>query len=195
MERSERAYILRCPLVPRPCSPPDLLPRANLRTLRAFMPNPDSNELATQFEQQLLADIPLARAMQLRVADWSEDRLRLSAPLAPNINDKGCAFGGSLASLMTLVGWGLIVLRLRALGRNCDIYVQDSMVRYMAPVWSDFIAEAQLAEGESWDAFLATLEQRGRARLRVVCRIPLDDGSAAATLEARFVAIAAATAA
>jgi thioesterase domain-containing protein len=157
------------------------------------MPNPDSSELAPQFEQQLLADIPLARAMQLRVADWSEDRLRLSAPLAPNINDKGCAFGGSLASLMTLVGWGLIVLRLRALGRSCDIYVQDSMVRYMAPVWSDFIAEAQLAEGESWDAFLATLEQRGRARLSVVCRIPLDDGSAAATLEARFVAIAAAT--
>ena len=159
------------------------------------MPNPDSSELAPQFEQQLLADIPLARAMQLRVADWSEDRLRLSAPLAPNINDKGCAFGGSLASLMTLVGWGLIVLRLRVLGRSCDIYVQDSMVRYLAPVWSDFVAEAQLAEGESWDVFLATLEQRGRARLRVVCRVPLDDGSAAATLEARFVAMAASTAA
>jgi thioesterase domain-containing protein len=156
------------------------------------MPNVDNNELAAQFEQQLLADIPLARAMQLRVADWSEDRLRLAAPLAPNINDKGCAFGGSLASLMTLVGWGLIVLRLRALGRSCDIYVQDSMVRYMAPVWTDFVAEAQLAEGESWDVFLAMLEQRGRARLRVVCRVPLDDGSAAATLEARFVAIAAA---
>jgi thioesterase domain-containing protein len=155
------------------------------------MPTPSKNELATQFEQQLLDDIPLARAMQLRVADSNEDRLRLAAPLAPNINDKGCAFGGSLASLMTLVGWGLIVLRLRALGRSCDIYVQDSMVRYMAPVWSDFVAEAQLAEGESWETFLATLEQRGRARLRVVCRVPLDDGSAAATLEARFVAISA----
>jgi thioesterase domain-containing protein len=156
------------------------------------MPNPDNDELATQFEQQLLADIPLARAMQLRVAGSDKDRLRLAAPLAPNINDKGCAFGGSLVSLMTLVGWGLIVLRLRALGRSCDIYVQDSMVRYMAPVWSDFVAEAQLAEGESWEAFLATLEQRGRARLRVVCRVPLDDDSAAATLEARFVAISAA---
>jgi thioesterase domain-containing protein len=157
------------------------------------MPNLDRNELATQFEQQLLADIPLARAMQLRVAGWDDERLRLAAPLAPNINDKGCAFGGSMASLMTLVGWGLIVLRLRALGRSCDIYVQDSMVRYMAPVWSDFVAEAQLAEGESWAAFLATLEQRGRARLSVFCRIALDDGSAAATLEARFVAIVPAT--
>lgn len=153
-----------------------------------------ASDLTCAFEQQLLADIPLARAMQLRVASWDEDRLRMSAPLAPNINDKGCAFGGSLTSLMTLVGWGLIVLRLRALGRGCDIYVQDSVVRYMAPVWSDLIAEAQLAEGESWDVFLTTLEQRGRARLRVVCRVPLDDGSAAATLEARFVAMIAAPA-
>lgn len=153
-----------------------------------------NNELATAFERQVLADIPLAHAMQLRVAEWNEDRLRLSAPLAPNINDKGCAFGGSLASLMTLAGWGLIVLKLRTLGRSCDIYVQDSMLRYQAPVWSDFVAEAQLADGESWDVFLATLAQRGRARLRVDCRVPLGDGSAAATLDARFVAIVAAPA-
>ena len=155
----------------------------------------DPTDLTCAFERELLAEIPLARAMQLRVGAWDGDHLAINAPLAPNINDKGCAFGGSLASLMTLVGWGLIVLRLRALGRSCDIYVQDSMVRYLAPVWSDFVAEAQLAEGESWDVFLATLEQRGRARLRVVCRVPLDDGSAAATLEARFVAMAASTAA
>jgi thioesterase domain-containing protein len=145
--------------------------------------------------QALYAAMPPVAALQLRVAGFDGEALRLEAPLAAHINDKGCAFGGSLASLMTLVGWGLIVLRLRALGRSCDIYVQDSMVRYMAPIWSDFVAEAQLAEGESWDAFLATLEQRGRARLRVFCRVPLDDGSAAATLEARFVAIAATSAA
>ena len=73
------------------------------------------------------------------------DELALSAPLAPNINDKGCAFGGSLVSLMTLAGWGLIVLKLGALDRDCDVYVQDSSVRYLAPVWSDFIARARLA--------------------------------------------------
>ena len=146
-------------------------------------------QLAVTFEQQLLADIPLARAMQLRVAAWNERGLVLAAPLAPNINDKGCAFGGSLASLMTLAGWGVIVLQLRAVGRECDIYVQDSTVRYLAPVWSDFVTQAQLAAGESWETFLATLAQRGRARLRVVCRVALEDGRDAATLEARFVAI------
>src|SRR5215471_12424730 len=100
--------------------------------------------LAAEFEQQLLADIPLARAMQLRLVGSTPDCLRLGAPLAPNINDKGCAFGGSLSSLMTLAGWGLIVLRLRARGESCDIYVQDSTIRYLAPIWSDFIAAAVL---------------------------------------------------
>lgn len=151
----------------------------------------DPTDLTGAFEQELLAQIPLARAMQLRVGAWDGDRLAIAAPLAPNINDKGCAFGGSLASLMTLAGWGLIVLKLRVLGRTCDVYVQDSTIRYLAPVWSDFSAEATLADGESWAAFLAMLAERGRSRLRVNCRVALTDGGDAATFEARFVAIAA----
>ncbi len=127
--------------------------------------------------------------MQLRLRDYDGDRLTIAAPLAPNINDKGCAFGGSLVSLLTLAGWGLIVLKLRALGTDCDVYVQDSAVRYLAPVWEDFIAQARLAEGESWETFAATLAARGRARLSVDCRVPLADGADACTLRARFVAI------
>lgn len=144
---------------------------------------------ATDFEHALLADIPLARAMALRVHAHNGDELALAAPLAPNINDKGCAFGGSLVSLLTLAGWGLIVLKLAELKRECDVYVQDSSTRYLAPVWTDFVARARLAEGESWIAFAETLTARGRARLRVACVVMLEDGSDACTLEARFVAI------
>ncbi|HSN01714.1 MAG TPA: YiiD C-terminal domain-containing protein [Rudaea sp.] len=141
-------------------------------------------------ETMVLAEIPLARAMQLRLRDYDGARLTISAPLAPNINDKGCAFGGSLVSLLTLAGWGLIVLKLRALGKECDVYVQDSAVRYLAPVWEDFTAQARLAADESWDAFASTLAERGRARLAVDCRVALADGTDACTLQARFVAIA-----
>jgi thioesterase domain-containing protein len=141
------------------------------------------------FERALLADIPLARAIQLRVQDYDGDNLRLAAPLAPNINDKGCAFGGSLLSLLTLAGWGLIVLKLRELDIRCEVYVQDSEVRYLAPVWEDFVAQAHLAEGESWGEFLRALQARGRARLRVACRVPLATGSEACVMNARFAAI------
>ncbi|MGA9332758.1 MAG: YiiD C-terminal domain-containing protein [Rudaea sp.] len=148
---------------------------------------------ATEFNEVELAmfgEIPLARAMRLRVRSHDDDELVLAAPLAPNINDKGCAFGGSLVSALTLAGWGLIYLRLRASAYDCDIYVQDSQVRYLAPVWSDFEAHARLADGESWNDFVAMLQARGRGRLRMECTVGLDDGKDACTLQARFAVIA-----
>lgn len=143
---------------------------------------------AAALERELLADIPLARAMALKAAAYDGGSLTLAAPLAPNVNDKGCAFGGSLASLMTLTGWGLIRLAVDARGLDCDIYVQDSSIRYLAPVWQDFQAVARPAEGESFDDFFAMLATRGKARLRVHCTVPLPDEALAATLDARFVA-------
>ncbi|MDY1548615.1 YiiD C-terminal domain-containing protein [Luteibacter sahnii] len=136
----------------------------------------------------ILDGIPLARAMQVRIAGFDGACLSMTAPLAPNINDKGCAFGGSLASLMTLAGWALVESVLRARGYDCDLFVADSTVRYLAPVWDDLRAEARLGVGGDWGPFLATLDARGRARVDVTCAVPGDDGKPAASLEARFVA-------
>jgi len=127
--------------------------------------------------------------MGVSASAYDGSSLTLSAPLAPNVNDKGCAFGGSLVSLMTLAGWALVKLALERQGKSCDIYVQDSDVRYLAPVWDDFTAVARLVDRESFASVFETLAARGRARARVRCLVPLADGSAAATLEARFVAI------
>lgn len=142
-------------------------------------------------EQQshLLDSIPLARAMQVRMLAHEPDRLLLGAPLAPNSNDKGCAFGGSLASLMTLAGWSLIEVMLREHEMRCDVFVADSQVRYLAPVWDDLRAEARLAVDTDREAFLNTLANRGKARVHVACEVRgSESGSPAATLEARFVA-------
>jgi thioesterase domain-containing protein len=138
----------------------------------------------------MLADIPLTRAIGLEVGEYDGASLTLRAPLAPNINDKGCAFGGSLASVMTLAGWCLVKLAADARGVECDIYVQDSLVRYLEPVWQDFQATAQLTHGDTFDAFFEALATRGKSRLRVRSIVALPDGNAAATLEARFVALA-----
>ena len=138
----------------------------------------------------LLAAIPLTRTMQIGLRGYDGDSLTLAAPLEPNVNDKGCAFGGSLASVTTLAGWGLIALKLKSLGLDCEIYVQDSTIRYLAPVWGEIVAAATLGETDSWDTFLAALTARGRGRLRVTCRVPLAEGENACTLDARFVAIA-----
>jgi|SRR5690242_12870154 thioesterase domain-containing protein len=147
----------------------------------------DHAALATQLQAYILEHIPLARAMELRVARHEGAELELAAPLAPNINDKGCAFGGSMASLMTLAGWGLVELALRARGIECDIYVGDSTVRYREPLFGELRAIARFAAADALEVFLKTLAARGRARIQVVCTIA-GETQDAATLEAAFVA-------
>ncbi|GLQ51697.1 YiiD C-terminal domain-containing protein [Dyella flava] len=132
--------------------------------------------------------IPLARAMAVELGGYTGEQLILASPLAPNVNDKGCAFGGSLVSLMTLAGWGLVELALRQRGEDCDVYVGTSSVQYLSPVWGDFQARAQRDADASWDTFFATLAARGRARIAVTAEVPGEDGRPAATLAAQFVA-------
>ncbi|MEO8460260.1 MAG: YiiD C-terminal domain-containing protein [Dokdonella sp.] len=146
-------------------------------------------ELIRLHESEMRAKIPLADAMDLRIASCDDESLTMTAPLGPNINDKGCAFGGSLTSLMTLAGWSLVKLAFDARGLSADIYVQDSHVRYLAPVWSDFSVIAHLADGDSFAQFFETFAARGKARLGSVCSVPLASGELAATLTARFVAL------
>jgi thioesterase domain-containing protein len=144
--------------------------------------------MAEELVQFVRAQIPLAHAMDLQLAASDPDRLSLRVPLAPNVNDKGCAFGGSLASLMTLAGWALVELALRRRGEQCDVFVGESTVRYLAPVWDDFEARAELAPDADWTAFFATLQSRGRARIEVVCEVPGTPYKPSATLTSRFVA-------
>lgn len=132
-------------------------------------------------------EIPLAAAMDLRAGTHTHGALGLCAPLAPNINDKHCAFGGSLASLLTLSGWALVELEMEARGWRGEVFVQDSSLRYVAPVWGELHAVARLEEGEDWDGFFATLAARGKARVQV--RASIDSAGEPATLmQARYVA-------
>ncbi|MFC4525982.1 YiiD C-terminal domain-containing protein [Dyella halodurans] len=133
-------------------------------------------------------EIPLAMNMDLQFQGCDEQHLAIAAPLVPNVNDKGCAFGGSLVSVMTITGWGLVELELRMRGLDCDVFVGESTVRYLEPVWSDFHSEARLADGANWATFFDTLAARGRARIEVSCHVPGTGDRPAATLAARFVA-------
>ncbi len=135
-------------------------------------------------------DMPPVSVMRMRIAGYDGQCLRVHAPLACHVNDKGCAFGGSMSSLMTLAAWGLVSLRLEQAGLAADVFVADSQVQYLAPLFDDLQAEARLAEGESWQDFLATLRERGRADTFVAACVLKPGSTAAAQCRARYVAIA-----
>ena len=99
--------------------------------------------------------MPPVAAMDIAIAgrDVEADTLTLRAPLALNVNDKACAFGGSLVSLLTLAGWGLVTLRCHQLGIDADVFVADSEIRYLAPLYADLRATAALADGSGWAPF------------------------------------------
>jgi len=154
------------------------------------MSEPESTSAQLATLQQVLDRMPPVAAMQIRVAEYADGVLSLRAPLAANVNDKGNAFGGSLSSALTLSGWALVTLRLRLAGFDADVYVADSHVRYLAPVYQDLHAQAQAADEDDWAVFLATFAQRGKARIDVVARQPGEAGKPAAELSGRFVAFA-----
>lgn len=153
-------------------------------------PSPDS--LLDALAAHYVAMPPVA-AMQPSVLDWQDGCLRMQAPLAANVNDKGCAFGGSLSSLMTIAGWGLAFLELAKAGQEADIYIADSRVRYLKPVYEDLLVEVRLdTAGEGTDAIdlPGALRSKGRASVRMEARTRLADGGVAAVLVGRYVAIA-----
>lgn len=132
--------------------------------------------------------MPPVAALALRVDAFDGRALRLWAPLSQHVNDKGCAFGGSLASMMTLAGWGLITLRLEDVGVDADVYVASADLRYLAPLYDDLRVEATLIDEAPWGDFVRTLRTRGRARIEVIARAFCADGTVATESVARFAA-------
>ncbi|HEY5781828.1 MAG TPA: YiiD C-terminal domain-containing protein [Lysobacter sp.] len=149
-----------------------------------------NHEDALERLQHHYQSMPPVAAMQVEIAGYDGHRLQLRAPLALHVNDKGCAFGGSLASMMTLASWGLVSLHVEAAGLQAEVFVADSQIRYLAPLFGDLEVQAELAPESNWPGFIATLRERGRARTGVVARALLPDGGVATEFTARYVAIA-----
>ena len=145
----------------------------------------DSSTIAAT-ERFLHEQIPLSAAMGVRVEAFDREKLILSAPLEPNHNHLGTAFGGSLAVLATLAGYGLLWLELG--DRDCHIVIRRSSISYERPVRGRLRAicrqpdEAELAGFK--DAFL----KKGKARIQL--HVTIEENDAVCVLfEGTFVAI------
>lgn len=116
-------------------------------------------------------EIPVTRHIGIRVASYDGETLALSAPLAANINHKATAFAGSLNSLVTLAGWGLIWLLLKEWDISATTVIQDSVCNYKRPVTRDFTAACFKPEAAELAHFAGMLREKGRARLELQVEI------------------------
>jgi thioesterase domain-containing protein len=150
--------------------------------------DPDSDPALKSLLAHYLSMPPVA-AMRLAIAGADASGLRLCAPLSAHVNDKGCAFGGSLVSLMTLAGWGVATLALERAGLHAEVFVASSEVRYRAPLFDDLEAVAE-ADAARLAAFVESFRAHGRADLQIEARVPLPGGGSACDMRSRYVAIA-----
>lgn len=122
-------------------------------------------------EKTLHHEIPLTRAMGVSVARFDAAGLTLVAPLAANLNHKKTAFGGSLAALTTLAGWGLLQLLLRD-HAPATVVIRESDVRYLRPVTQDIEATCPLPPAPELERFLRMFARRGMARIELLATVP-----------------------
>jgi len=136
----------------------------------------------------LKRNVPLTREMDIRAGQQNDVWLELAMPLAPNLNDKQTAFGGSLATLCTLSGWCVCAQLCETQTSGFDIAVIDSHIRYRLPVRQDPIcARAYYPERTKISEFTRALEQQGHARLMLHAEV-LIEGHAAVSFEGRYYA-------
>ena len=151
------------------------------------------NELMREEQLQELnaafSAMPPVNAMAIKAVKFDTDILYVSAPLANNVNDKACAFGGSLVSVMTMAAWGLLSEKCRREKVEAEVYIADTQVRFLAPVFGDLNASAGLHQDMDWALFLQTLQSKGRARAVVQAQIKNEQGQTLCEMTARFAAI------
>jgi len=136
----------------------------------------------SELQQIFWQKIPLSSYMQLQVQSIDRQQLVCAAPLAPNINLHQTMFAGSIYTLGTLTGWGVVWLLLKDQQLDGDIVLADAHIRYLKPVTAQ-------AEGRCWrhqqQADFSALSQQRKAKLDIKVGIFCNDVQVA-VFEGRF---------
>ncbi len=145
-----------------------------------------------ELQQRIIDEFPLARHIGIVVESAQDSGVVLSAPLALNANHAGTAFGGSLFCLAVLAGWAWVTRYLAVRHIIADAVVQESTIRYLAPVQGALRATLTAPPDEQIEKFRKMLRRAGRGRIRLHVDIHCGqavttqfDGVFAAALERR----------
>lgn len=141
-----------------------------------------------ELQALLHREIPITQHFHLSVAAYTQQLLRLDAPLAENVNHAGTAFGGSLSTLLTLAGWSMVWFVLQEYQLQGEIIIQDCSCKYIYPVKRDFSACCYRPNSFELNRFDKTLRTRGRARLELKAEI-IEGDQVAVSFMGRYVVL------
>jgi len=146
-----------------------------------------------RLEELIVQEMPITRHLEFSLASDDDGTIRASAPLKPNANHMGSAFGGSLSMLATLTGWAmthrLVTEKLEDVKRQVEVIIQEGDIDYLRPVYEDIDVTCEPPDEAAIEKFQNMLDRWGRARLDLKCRIDAA-GERAVTFIGRYVALA-----
>lgn len=110
------------------------------------------------------------------VVFFRSDYLISQAPLSVNINDKGTAFGGSLATMNIISSWGLCWIIQKELGFNSsNIVIIKNEHSYKKPVTKDIVCFTKKPSLEEIDKLKNKLLSKKSASIKIESKI-IEDG-------------------
>lgn len=127
--------------------------------------------------------------MEITVNSSDADSLVLAAPFAPNRNSLNTAFGGSLVTLATLAGYGVVWELMSSAEHglaNWSIVIRDSAAAYRRPVHGDLRARCARPDPATTQDFFRALARYGKAKLKLRPEV-VEEGVVAVDLRATYV--------
>ena len=133
-------------------------------------------DLCTNLQTIWHEQIPLSKAMDMRIESFADHVLTCRASFGPNVNVHGTAFAGSLYAVQALTGWGMMHLQLQLHALDASIVIANGNIDYANPVAEDIVVQCAFGEHK---ATMEGLKTTGKARFQLACNVLLNDGSSA----------------
>lgn len=128
-----------------------------------------NDDLLRDTERFLHEQIPLTQAMGVKIESYDGTQLVVTAPLEPNHNHLGTAFGGSLSALTTLTGYAMLWLQLGE--RKAHIVIRESNIRYKRPVGGMLRAVCMRPDDTALAEFKSVFQSTGKAHLKLQVQV------------------------
>jgi thioesterase domain-containing protein len=130
-------------------------------------------------------EIPITRAMGVRVVANDESGFVIEAPVALNSNHLRTAFGGSINAVATLAAYGFLWLEVN--DASVHVVVAESSIRFLRLVRETIRAVCRRPAAEELAAFRSQFKAKGKARIPLRVNV-IEGGETAAEFEGSFVA-------
>src|SRR4051812_3734504 len=136
-------------------------------------------------EKFLHEQIPITRAMGLRVVANDEAGFTVEAPVALNSNHLRTAFGGSINAVATLAAYGFLWIEINDAAGH--VVVAQSSIRFLRPVRETIRATCARPDANSLATFRSQFGEKRKAGITLRVNVT-EANETAAEFEGRFVA-------